>query len=135
MGYEPAALVTEDRVVTWFGDTLRREGLEDLTDATAEAIVQDRHVLVIYPAWSAEPTLSRIQTVRASLDTTRLVGYAAAAPPLAGAVLAALADALMQYVSPAGLLLAALPLVERQLVTVTWLARVSGRKYSVFPFV
>jgi hypothetical protein len=126
VGYQQADLVVEGRAVRRLGDTLSREGLADLVDLTRDAITAGRHVLVVYPAWSAEPTRARIQIVRSSLETTRLVGYATSATPLAGAVLASLTDALVRYLPSAGLLLAALPLLERQLIAVTWLARVCG---------
>ena len=126
VGYEAAGLVHDSRAPLWFGDSLAREGLTDLADLAADQTADGGHLVVIHPAWKPEPTLGRIQTIRSSLDTVRLVAYGARVPPLAGSVLAALADALAPHLAPAGLLLAALPLLERQLLILTWLKRVTG---------
>jgi hypothetical protein len=126
VGYEAANLVHDSRTPLWLGESLGRDDLQALVNLAAEKTADGGHLVVIHPAWRAEPTLGRIETVRASLDTVRLVAYGARLPPLAGAVLGALADALAPHLAPAGLLLAALPLLERQLLVVTWLRRVTG---------
>ncbi|MPZ86785.1 MAG: hypothetical protein GEU81_01705 [Nitriliruptorales bacterium] len=112
-----------DRV---FAEALSRNDLDSLAAFVTEAAADGGHVVVVYPAWSAEPTLQRLETIRAILGTRRLSWHASALAPLAGAVLASLAGTLAARVPGAGALVAGLPLVERQLVTATWLSRLSG---------
>lgn len=112
-GHPPAAVL---------GELLEREDLDRLVTLCRGI---DDDVVVVYPRWASEPTLQRLQTARSALQTLRLSWYAAAASPLAGTVLVSLASALADHLQEPGELLAGLPALERQLVRVTWLPRLS----------
>lgn len=100
--------------------------LDGFVDLVRQGLGRFGEVVVVYPAAAAEPTLRSLQTVRAALDTTRLAGYGCAASPLAGSVVVALAASLAAAGMGAGRLLAALPALERQVVTVAWLSKLTG---------
>lgn len=126
VGFGSGQFLEGVRPVPAFPESLERAHLDGLLDVVADGLAARGSVLVVYPAWHAEPALRRIQTVRAALDTLAVVGYGSAAGPLAGAVLAVLAAAVAPAAGAAGVLHAAVPALERQLVGVTWLARVNG---------
>lgn len=126
VGYSSDAFVEGGKAIAAFPSALTREDLERLVDLAKATDEEGHELLVVYPAWSAEPTLQRLQTVRSALDTQRVAAYASSATPLAGAVLVSLAAALGAIEPSAGGLVGAMPRLERQLVTVTWLSRLSG---------
>lgn len=113
-GRAPAAVIE---------DVLEREDLERLVTLCRQI---DDDVVVVYPRWASEPTLQRLQTVRSALQTRQLSWYAAAASPLAGTVLVSLASVLADHLEGPGELLSGLPFLERDLVRLTWLPRLSG---------
>ena len=63
--------------------------------------------------------------MRTALNTGRLATYGTKLPPLAGAALTALAAAVTPYIKAPGVLFAALPSLEEELVVVAWLGSVS----------
>jgi hypothetical protein len=124
VGYGPVTAVQGGSVAGAFADALAREDLERLVDLV-QTDSDDRDVLVLHPGWSAEPTLQRLQTIRSALADQRLAIYGSSLPPLAGSVLCSLAAALAPGAPSAGALCGVLPRLERQLVSVTWLSRLS----------
>lgn len=112
-----------------FSDALDRDDLEGATAAIAAGLRGGAHALVVYPDWLAEPTLRRLETIRAVLATDRLALHRCALPPLAGGVLCNLASALAGQLTPAGQLVAALGDLERELIVVSWLSSVTGLKH------
>lgn len=126
VGYAPAVFLPGQRALVAYPDGLTREHLDELTGFVSDTVAAHGHAVAIYPAWSAEPARRRLETVRSALATDRLALYATDLPPLAGAVLTAMADAVLEVVGSAGALVGLLPALERQLLGVTWLARVSG---------
>jgi hypothetical protein len=123
VGYPTRAVVGGAEAVAAFPESLDRDALQRLAELCTG---HDDDVVVVFPAWSREPTLQRLQTVRSAMEVDRLSWHAATAPPLAGAVLVSLAAAMGQQDVRTGLVLASLPELERQLVSVTWLSRLSG---------
>lgn len=109
-----------------YPDKLDRDDLSHLIEQVAEQVGPHDSAIVIYPQWSAEPTLRRLQTVRTARADTALAGHGCALPPLAGAVLASYAAALAAEGVTGGALLAGIGRIEAQLLRVTWLSRVSG---------
>jgi hypothetical protein len=87
------------------------------------------HVLAIYPEYASEPARSRLETLRVALNTRRLVGYGTKLPPLAGSALVSLASAVTPYIKAPGVLVAALPGLERELLILAWLSSVAGLDY------
>jgi hypothetical protein len=126
VGYAAHPFVPGGEVDLAFPAALARDDLDALVDLTAEALEADDDVLVVYPAWSEEPTLQRLRTVRAALGTERLAAHASALPPLAGGVLASSAASLARGAPSAGALAGVLPRLERRLIATTWLSRLSG---------
>ncbi len=124
VGFRPAAFVQGQRAIPTYAE-VRREDLPDLVDIVREGIDRYGDVVVLYPRWEAEPTRQRLRTLRAALGSGQLVGYASPVAPLAGSVLVALVSALASQM-PTGMLVPALPSLEQQLITVTWLSKVSG---------
>lgn len=100
--------------------------LAAIADVVADAADDDEVCLAVYPQRLAEPTLQRMSTVRSALGTTRLTFYGSVLPPLAGSVIASLAGALAPHFPAPGHVIAALPLIERELVVVAWLRSVTG---------
>lgn len=106
-------------------DAPERAALESLIDSLAGPLGHPAATIVIYPRRSPEPARQRLETVQLALGR-RLAFYPTDLPPLGAAVLAGLAAALALELPSAGMLLGALPVVERELVWVTWLANVRG---------
>jgi hypothetical protein len=101
-------------------------------DAVADALVPaaaDTPIVVIYPEWRAEPVRRRLQTIRAALDHATVVPHASALPPLAGAVLVAVAAGVGAHVESAALLAGALPAIERELVPLAWCKSVARLRH------
>jgi hypothetical protein len=112
-----------------FAGRVEREDLERLAELVAGDLGRDRAVVAIYPSWWAEPSLRRLQTIRAALDSPRFAVHALDAPPLAGAVFCAMAATLAGWVRSPGALMAALPALERQILPVAQLAQLSGLRH------
>lgn len=102
--------------------------LDGVLEAVGRALDDDRdgRVLVLYPAWSAEPALTLLRTVCSAVETDRVVTYGTSLPPLAGGVLGALASAVAPHLAGFGELVASLPVIERQLVVAARLGKVTG---------
>jgi hypothetical protein len=64
-----------------------------------------------------------------ALNTGRLVSYGTKLPPLAGSALVSLASAVSPYIKAPGVLVAALPELERELLILAWLSSVTGLDY------
>lgn len=126
LGFQVEAFVSTQQQVPYFSDKPSRRDYEELVARVACGLEDDGHVIAVYPAWSSEPALQRLETVRTSLQTSRLVCYPTALPPLAGAVLVSLASAVAPYIEAPGSLLAALPALERELVVLAWLGSVAN---------
>lgn len=128
IGYDLPKLIADAPPVHTFCEALDRGDLEGATEAIAAGLRRSGHAVVIYPQWLAEPTLRRLETIRAVLATDRLALHACSLPPLAGGILCNLASALTAQLTPSGQLVAALGDLERELVVVAWLSSVSGLK-------
>lgn len=128
VGYDlPQMLESAPPVIT-YPEALERDDLDGATKTIDAALQRSGHALVVYPKWLEEPTLRRLETIRAVLATGRLALYGSALPPLAGGVLCNLASALTAQITRPGQLVAALGALERKLVVVSWLGSVTGLK-------
>lgn len=128
VGYDLPQLVDGAPAVGTFPEALDRDDLEEATETIAAALRSSGHALVVYPEWLAEPTLRRLETIRAVLATDRLALHCCALPPLAGGVLCNLASALGTQLARPGQLVAALDDLEHELVVISWLSSVTGLK-------
>lgn len=126
IGFPAEPFVPNQGDIPAFPSPLARDDYDLLVDTVRRGITDKGHVIALYPAWSPEPALQRLETVRSALDTVRLTSYGTPLPPLAGAVLAALASAVSPYISSAGALVTALPALEKELVVIAWLGSVAG---------
>lgn len=126
VGYDVPQLLEGAPAVPTFLEALDRDDLDSATETIGAALQRSGHALVVYPAWLGEPTLRRLETVRAALATDRLALHGSALPPLAGGVLCHLASALAAQFTRPGQLVAALGDLERDLVVVAWLGSVTG---------
>lgn len=126
IGFPTEPFVPDQGTIPAFPNRLGRGDYDLLVDTVRKGIDDKGHVIALYPAWSNEPALQRLETVRSALDTVRLTSYGTSLPPLAGAVLASLASAASTYISSAGALLTALPALEKELVVIAWLGSVAG---------
>jgi len=125
VGYTAGEFLPDQPLVHSFPDTLTRDDLGRLVDVVVGDLDEQTAVIAIYPAWHADITLRRLQTVRAAIDSAQVVLYASALPPLGGSVLCALAAAVAPYVVSPGILVAGLPLLERQLLPIARLRSVA----------
>jgi hypothetical protein len=125
VGYAAGQFMADQPPVPSFPDTLTRDDLHRLVDVVAGGLAERAAVVAIYPAWHAEPSMRRLQTIRAGLESTQVLLYASPLPPLAGSVLCALAAAVAPHVVSAGILVGNLPLLERQLLPVARLRSVA----------
>lgn len=100
-----------------------RGELDDLYDALVGPL--ERPTIAIVPKRWAERAIRRLETVQLVSERPPMAFYVTDLPPLAGGVLTALAAALGARIRDAGVLLAALPAVERELIWVTWLRRIT----------
>jgi hypothetical protein len=96
-----------------------RGELDELFDAVASQL--ERPTVAIVPRRWSEQAIRRLQTVQLASGAPPVAYYVTGLPPLAGGVLAGLAAALATRFAEAGVLWAALPAVERELIWVTWL--------------
>ncbi|HUG85192.1 MAG TPA: hypothetical protein VMM13_11545 [Euzebya sp.] len=83
-------------------------------------------LVVIYPARLGDAPAKALSTVRTALDGAPILWHATTLPPLAADVLVTLAAALHGPLGGSAVVSAALALLERQIVHLTWLSRVSG---------
>ncbi len=125
IGYDDQPLLREQPVLHAFPSSLGRDDLGPLLGIVGAELARGHEIVAIAPRWLSGPQLQRLQTVRAALDTSRLTVHTSALPPLAGAVLCALAAALGEVAPSAGALHAALPSLERDLVVVARLGSVA----------
>jgi hypothetical protein len=126
VGYTSGEFLQDSSPVHLFPETLQREDLEHLVELVADDLGDQRAVLAVYPSWWQEPALRRLQTVRSALDASRMLLYPSPLPPLAGSVFCALAASVGPHVAQPGVLYAGLKLLERQVLTVARLRKVSG---------
>jgi len=126
VGFAGGEFLPDSCAVHVYPETLQREDLEGLVEVVTADLGEDRAVVAVYPSWWSEPALRRLQTVRAAVDSNRLLLYASPLPPLAGSVLCALAAAVAPHIGAPGLLHAGLPLLERQLLPVARLRKLGG---------
>lgn len=124
-GFEPGPFFPSSSSPRFVSHRLARDDLEELIALLAELIEQHGSVVAIYPGWSSDSALQRLQTVRSVLRTTRLAFYATPSPPLAGAVLTSLANVVAPHARSAGALLAGLPVLEAHLLVLAWLGSVA----------
>lgn len=124
IGYAAAEYLRGQPPAHSFPDTLTRDDLERVVDAVAGDL-EEGAVVAIYPAWHPHPSLQRLQTVRAALDSPYVALYASSLPPLAGSVLCALAAAVAAYIPSPGILIAGLPVLERSLLPMARLRSVA----------
>ncbi|MGH2698715.1 MAG: hypothetical protein ACRDJL_05900 [Actinomycetota bacterium] len=125
MGFKTEAFVSGGGTVPAFSHQPAPHDLERLVDTVREAVRARGHVVAVYPEYAAEPSLARLETVRTALNTRRVATYGTRLPPLAGAALASLAAAVTPYIKAPGLLCAALPNLEGELLVLAWLGSVS----------
>lgn len=125
VGYRPGAFLPGQHAVLGYPDGVDRDHLGEVTSLVADALDAEMTVVAVYPRWAEEPTRRRLETVRAALDTKRLVLAPTDLPPLAGAVLVSLADGLRAHVDSPGRLIGALPTLTRQVVVMARLTRLS----------
>lgn len=125
IGFKTEAFVSGGGTIPAFSHEPAAGDFESLVDTVRSAIGQSGHVIAIYPDYAAEPSLARLETVRTALNTRRLATYGTKLPPLAGAALTSLAAAVTPYIKAPGVLFAALPALEEELVVLAWLGGVS----------
>lgn len=128
VGYDLPALLEGAPAVHTFPEALERDDVDGAAQVIDDALRESPYALVIYPQWLREPTLSRLETIRAALNTDRLALHGSTLPPLAGGVLCNLASAMTAQLTRSGQLVAALDDLTRKLVVVSWLGTVSGLK-------
>jgi hypothetical protein len=125
IGFKTEAFVSGGGTIPAFSHTPAPNDFERLIDTVRTAIHESGHVIAIYPDYAAEPLLARLETVRTALNTRKLAPYGTALPPLAGAALTSLATAVTPYIQAPGVLFAALPNLQAELVVLAWLGSVS----------
>jgi hypothetical protein len=86
----------------------------------------DRPAIALYSDRSAPADVRHLEMLRSIAFGSRLAVVAVSAPPLAAGVLASLLSSLSEHIDAPGLLLAALPRLERELVSLAWVDRVTG---------
>jgi hypothetical protein len=128
-GFEPPALYERAPSVIRFSKDLGPRALERLADTLDTAISRRAAVLAILPSWAAEPGRHGLETVSAALAAPRVIIHESPLPPLGGSVLVAIAAAIAPAVGRGGLLAAALPRIERELLVGAWLSSVAGLQH------
>ena len=125
IGFKTEAFVAGGGTIPAFSHTPAPNDFDRLIDTVKSAIRDSGHVIAVYPEYAAEPLLARLETVRTALNTSKLAPYGTKLPPLAGAGLTSLASAVAPYIKAPGVLFAALPNLEAELVVLAWLGSVS----------
>lgn len=95
-----------------------------IVEGLQETIRRRGTALVLLPGWR-DDLCRALQTARSSLDVDTIAVHAVESAPLAGAVLAAQAQALADDGVPLGPLAAAMPALEAQVLPVAWLSSVA----------
>jgi hypothetical protein len=103
-----------------------RTGVERLYAHAADELDQSGTVLAVYPTWGSRTLPDQLATVRAGLETARLVPVPLELPPLGIAVLAAQLAAIAGYPVSPGRLVAGVPALARRLVIGAWSRRARG---------
>lgn len=129
IGFKTEAFVPNQGSIPYFSHEPGPADYEQLVDIVRSGIDHTGHVLAIYPRYASEPALSRLETLRVALNTRRLASYGTKLPPLAGSALVSLASAVCPYVKAPGVLIAALPGLESELLILAWLGSVAGLDY------
>lgn len=99
--------------------------LPALYDLLRGQLAQAGPSVVIYPSTLGGRAPRALATVRAALDGAPLLWHATDLPPLAADVLVTLAGALERPLGGAHVVAAVLPLLEQQLVQLTWVPSVA----------
>lgn len=104
----------------------------ELASIAAPALDAGDTVVVVVPTWPGDPQLRQFQTLRSSLDTTRLVIHSTPLPPLAATAFATLLAECVAVpdVTSADLLAHAEDL-EDTVVGAAWLGTVAGLRWPV----
>ncbi len=132
VGYRPERFLPEQDDIPFFPAPLERTTLAGLTDEIARGVADRGRVLVVYPRRGPlEDTLRRLQTARAAVDPAAVAAHGSDLPPLAGAVLSALASALAFEVPSAGVLVSAFPRLEKELLVIARLGSLRGLEHPV----
>ena len=126
LGLEGLSLVPGQGTVEGFVEPLERDDGEPLVERLAGLLEGERHVLAIHPGWFAPAARLRVEMADVILERPRFALHETDLPPLAGAVLAALAAALPAHLGSLGLVHAALPALEAELHHFAWLGSVRG---------
>jgi hypothetical protein len=125
IGFKTEAFVAGGGTIPAFSHTPAPNDFDRLIDTVKSGLRDSGHVIALYPEYAAEPLLARLETVRTALNTSKLAPYGTRLPPLAGAGLTSLASAVAPYIKAPGVLFAALPNLETELVVLAWLGSVS----------
>lgn len=104
---------------------LEPEQLPDVCE-TVRRLLEQGPVVAVVPAWADQRVRERLATLRVAADASNLAIHETELSPLAAGVLAGYAAALADLLPDVGVLLAALEPVARQLITVTWLHKLTG---------
>lgn len=95
----------------------------------ASSRLEGERFVALRPERIADPALRRFELLRSTLFRSTLGVHATPLPPLAARVLAGLAAVLARKVAAPGLLMAALPRLERELTVLARLDRVTGLRH------
>jgi hypothetical protein len=106
-------------------EPLERSDNSELVAQLAGLLRETGHAIAICPAWFAPAARLRLEMADVLLDRPRLAIHETALPPLAGGALASLAAAVAPLMPSPGGLVAALPLLEEELLWLGWLRSVS----------
>lgn len=102
------------------------DDLAALHEVVAEQLALQPSIVVVYPDRLGDAPARALSTVRTALGAAPVLWHATRLPPLAADVLVTLAGALHGPLGGVAEVAAALPVLESQLVHLTWLPTVSG---------
>lgn len=100
--------------------------LAALHEVLGEQLTLQDSLVVIYPARLGDAPARALSTVRSALGSASVLWHATHLPPLAADVLVTLAGALHGHLGGVAEVIAALEVLEAQLIHLTWVPSVSG---------
>jgi hypothetical protein len=126
LGLELERLWPDQPGVVLAGAPRAEDDVAALVELLRAVLEGARRAVVVLPAFSGPDAWRRLQTAHALLDTDRVALHRTELPPLAAGVATALGAALVPHLPGPGALAGALGQIERELVVLAWLARVTG---------
>lgn len=126
VGFQTGDLAPDGGLVTALPDSASPGRMAWLLSKSGARGAGPRHAIAVVPDRAPPAALLRVETLRAALPDAHLAIHRTALPPLAAAALAKVAAEIVDLVEAPGVLMAALPRIEKEMAVLAWVGSVNG---------